>query len=260
MLPGGMLPVTQLIAIVRSSRPRDAAALLAAMPAHRLPLVLAEMRPTEVARLIGAEPAHLRGTLAAALGTDQMTELLRVVPAAEAAGVLSTLPDDRLASVVEHLPDHIVSVLLVWLPPDPQSTVLAVMNRDRRHAVRSQMYENAVADALVRANAAVDAPDSSARGILVARSLGRRIAVAARCGDEGHVAVRDAVEAAHRLGIRGALAVIDRRPADDIVRYCRDARTHDQPIDVVVWVEADDDNSLKRGLVRLLSEEPGQRN
>src|SRR5438552_646225 len=121
MLPGGMMPVTQLVALIRSSPPKGAAGLLTAIPADRLPVV--------VAALLGRLPEH------------------------------------------------------------GQHAVFAVMGRRRGYAVRSQMYVNDVADALARANADVGVPDGTPNEILLVHKLGWRIAVAARYGDDGRVAV-----------------------------------------------------------------------
>ncbi len=44
------MPVTQLVAMIRSSPPKGAAGLLMAMPADRLPLLAAQLRPADLAR------------------------------------------------------------------------------------------------------------------------------------------------------------------------------------------------------------------
>lgn len=51
------MPVTQLIAIIRSTPAQGAADLLKAMPADRLGVVIAAMGPADIARLLPAAHA-----------------------------------------------------------------------------------------------------------------------------------------------------------------------------------------------------------
>jgi MgtE intracellular N domain len=251
MLPGGMMPVAQLVAVIRNTPPQSAAGLLTAMPADRLPVVVAAMRPADIARLLPATRPDFRGPLVAALSADQLIELLRTTSADQAVALLSTLPHDRLSTAVDGLSDQAASVLIASLPADWQTALLGVMDRRRTHTVLSRMYERDVADALERANADVSVPDGAPDGILLAHKLGWRIAVAARYGDDGRTAVRDAEDAAYRLRASGALSVTNRPPADDVLRYCRESQRQGRLIDAVAWTDTRHDSPLKRTLVRL---------
>jgi hypothetical protein len=250
MLPGGMMPVTQLIAMIRSTPPQGAAGLLAAMPAERLPVVIAAMRPADIARVLPATRGGLRKTLVASLSTEQLTELVQT-STDQAIALLPTLPHERLAPVVAGLPDEAVSDLVTQLPPDGQSALFAVLAPPRTYTVLSLAYEHDVARALVRSNAEVSVANEPPGGTLLVQSLGWRIVVAARYGDDGSVAIRDAEGAAYHLRANGALAVTDQQPADDVLRYCREARYQGRPIDAVSWADAEDDNAVKRTLVGL---------
>ena len=251
MLPGGMMPVTQLVALVRSTPPKGAAALLASIPADRLPAVVAALRPADVARLLPAARSDIRGTLVDMLSPEQLAELLPAASADQAVVLLSALPPERLGLAVEDLSDQAVATLLGRLPVREQDAMFSVMGRRRGHAVRCQMYVDDVADALARANADVAVPDVAPTGILLVHKLGWRIAVAARYGDDGRMAVRDAEEGAYRLRATGALAVTDHQPAEDVVRYCNESQRQGRPIDAVAWAHPDHDGPLKRTLVRL---------
>ena len=245
------MPVTQLVALIRSSPPKGAAGLLTAIPADRLPVVVAAMRPADIGRVLPATRADVRGSLVELISAAQLTELLQTAPTDQAVVLLSALPPERLGTVVDDLDDHVVAALLGRLPEHGQHAVFAVMGRRRGYAVRSQMYVNDVADALARANADVGVPDGTPNGILLVHKLGWRIAVAARYGDDGRVAVRDAEEGAYRLRATGALAVTDHQTAEDVVRYCHESQRQGRPIDAVVWADTDHDSPLKRTLVRL---------
>src|SRR6266542_1904925 len=93
MLPGGMMPVTHLIAMIRSTPAQNAADLLKALPADRLPIVIAAMRPVDIARVLPAAPADFRDTLVAVLSANQLVELVRTAPTGRAVALLSRLPD-----------------------------------------------------------------------------------------------------------------------------------------------------------------------
>ena|SRR6266542_1328132 len=97
MLPGGMMPVTHLIAMIRSTPAQNAADLLKALPADRLPIVIAAMRPVDIARVLPAAPADFRDTLVAVLSANQLVELVRTAPTGRAVALLSRLPDERLS-------------------------------------------------------------------------------------------------------------------------------------------------------------------
>src|SRR5690242_1930655 len=96
MLPGGMMPVTQLVAMIRSSPPKGAAGLLMAMPADRLPLLAAQLRPADLARLVPALGASARRDLVAAVTDERLPAL--VAPHAEA--LVPAVPTARLGAVV----------------------------------------------------------------------------------------------------------------------------------------------------------------
>jgi hypothetical protein len=247
-----MMPVTHLIAMIRSTPPESAVGLLTAIPADRLPVVMAAMRPADIARLLPATRSDFRGKLIEVLSANQLIELVRAMSTDQAVALLSTLSHERLSSVVGGLPDKVVSALLSTLPANRQTALLAVMDPRQVRAVLSRMYEHDVAQALVRSNAEVTVPDGAPFGILLVQTLGWRIVVAARYGDDGRVAVRDAEEAAYRLRASGALSVTNHQPAEDVVRYCRESQRQGRPIDAVAWTDTRHDSPLKRTLVSLI--------
>jgi MgtE-like protein len=246
-----MMPVTQLIAIMRSTPPESAVGLLTAMPADRFPVVVGAMGPADIARLLPVTPLDLRDALIDALPASQLTEVMRAVSTDQAVALLPTLRPERLRAVVDGLPDDSVSVLLATLPKDRQAALVDVMDPHRVYAVLSRTYEHNVAQALRRSNADVTVPDDAPGGILLVRTLGRRIAVAARYGDDGRVAVRDAEDAAYWLRAGAALSVTNHQPREDVVRYCDDSQREGRPIAAVAWIDTWQDSALKRTLVRL---------
>ena len=227
MLPGGMMPITQLIAMVRSTQPRQAVGLLAAMPADRMPAVVAELTTADLIRLLPAADNELRARLMGLLNTEQLADLTRALPTAEAVGMLSGLPLDQVRAVADRLPQQ-------------------------AQAARADTYQREVAEALARANADVIIPADAPPGIVLVQLFGWQITVAARRDDDGRVAVRDAEDAAYRLRANAALAVTDHQPANDVLDYCDEARQQGRPISAVGWVDYRHDGYLKRALVSLV--------
>jgi hypothetical protein len=247
MLPGGMMPVTQLTAMLRGSSPKAAASLLLAMPTERLPTIVAALRPGDLARLVPAMPPRDRGTVIAALTPEHLLGLMTTTTVEQAAVLVPDVPTERLAAVADRLSDERIAALLARLPRDEQTRLRTVTNPERARPVLALAYERDVAEALARANVEVAIPPGEAHGIMMVTGLRWRIAVAARYGDDGCVAVRDAEDVAYRLRAHGALSITDLPPADEVVRYCREARS----VGAVTWTGSHDDGRLARALVTL---------
>src|SRR4051812_13003171 len=96
MLPGGMLPVTQVVAMIRSSPPKSAAGLLMAMPAERLSIVVAAMRPADLIRLVPALQPAARRSLLQVLGPEHLFEVIRSAPLDQATALVPMVPAERL--------------------------------------------------------------------------------------------------------------------------------------------------------------------
>jgi hypothetical protein len=156
-----------------------------------------------------------------------------------------------MSAIVNGVPDRVVLSLLVTLPAIRRNALLEVLSPRRLHVVMSRMYEHEVACALVRANADVVVPHGESDGILLVQTFGWRIVIAARYGDDGRQAVRDAEEAAGRLRGSAVLSVTDQQPAEDVLRYCRESQRQGRPIDAVAWTDSRHDSPLKRTLVGL---------
>lgn len=244
MLPGGMMPVTQLVAMIRSSPPKGAAGLLMSMPADRLPLLAAQLRPADLARLVPALGAPARRDLVAAVTDERLPALV----AAHAVALVPALPTARLGAVVAVMPDEALAALLDALPAEERRRVTSVTDPRRERGVRGLQYRTQLCDALGRANVRIAAAPELPAGTWSVTGLRWRIAVAAGFGDDGSHAVRDAEDAAYRLRADGALAVIDGPAAAGVLAYCRSSG---RPVDVVTWADTRHDGHLTRALVGL---------
>lgn len=238
------MPVTQLVAMIRSSPPKGAAGLLMAMPADRLPLVAAQLRTADLARLVPALGASARGDLVAAITDERLPGLV----AAHAEALVPAVPTARLGAVVATMPDEALAALLDALPADERRRVTSVTDPRRERGVRRLQYQTQLLQALGRANVRVDATPGVPAGCWLVTGLRWRIAVAAGFDDDGRCAVRDAEDVAYRLRADGALAAIDGPAAADVLAYCR---ASGRPVDVVTWADVRHDGHLTRALVAL---------
>ncbi len=80
MLMGGMMPVTQLILMIRNSPPANGVTLMKGMPPDRLPVVLKELTPADLARLLPV------------MAVDYRTRVVGMLSEAQLIGVAGKLP------------------------------------------------------------------------------------------------------------------------------------------------------------------------
>lgn len=238
------MPVTQLVAMIRSSPPKGAAGLLMAMPADRLPVLAAQLGPADLARLVPALAPAARRDLVAAVTDERLPALVAAHPEA----LVPAVPGARLGAVVAAWADETLAALLDGLPVEEQRRVAGATDPRRERGVRGLQYRQQLGQALGRANVRVDAAAGLPPGSWLVTGLRWRIAVAAGFGDDGRYAVRDAEDAAYRLRADGALAVIDGPPGGEVLAYCR---ASGRPVDVVTWADTRHDGHLTRALVSL---------
>jgi hypothetical protein len=246
-----MMPIVQLIEIVRSVPPRHAADLLRELPSDRLTAVMDGIGPAEIARLLTAATGKFHATLVESLTEIRLLDVLRAQSDAESIQLLASLPDDRLGGLVRSIPEARVATLLSTLPEARQAVVLRALDPGRRGAALSRKYEQDVADALTRANLDVGPAPGEAPGMVLALGLGWRFAVAAGYSDDGTITVGEAEAAAYRLGANAALAITDQRPSDAVLAYCREAQSLGRPVAAVLWTGRQHDGPLKRTIVSL---------
>ena len=255
MLPGGMMPVTQLVAMMRSSPPQHAAGLLMAMPVDRLHAVLGALKPVDLARLVvGAKPNH-RADILALLSHDQIIGVLRTVKPNQAAVLLSGVSRDLALAVIANLPTAAAAVLLNAMDVERRKVLLAGMDPVISGELLVTMYEHGVAHALGRTNATISYPPDGPRGTLLVRAFDRLIVVIIRYGDYGVFPVRGVQEAEHAATwarASAALAVTRLPLSDEANDYLDAARAAGRPLDAITWLDERHDGLLQRSLVGLV--------
>ncbi len=251
MLMGGMMPVTQLIVMIRSSPPANGVTLMKGMPPDRLPVVVKELTPADLARLLPVMQPDYRQRVVGLLTEAQLIGVAAKLPTDAAVTVLRALPADQLVTLADRLPGPVATALYDALPARVQPEVLSRMDPRQAQAAVAPHYERAVAEALARANAEVLIPHSGPSGILLVPLFGGRVAVAPRHGDDGRVAVRDAEEAAYHHRANAALAITDVPVAEEVRAYCTQARREGRTLDTAFWSSERHDGTLKKALVGL---------
>ncbi|GIE29881.1 hypothetical protein Ait01nite_029260 [Actinoplanes italicus] len=253
MLPGGMMPITQLAAMIRQTPPQSAVSMLNGLPEDRFVAVAEALRPADLARLMTAGKPGSRGTVLKMFADKDVVRAATAVPAGQAASMLAELPADRLRHVFRELPEGVRSALLTSLPGDQRDGLLGDMDQGHAMDVRARLYIRAVTDALRRANAEVTVPENAPPGIMYVTAYHRAVAIAAHLGDDGRLGVQEAENAAYWLRTHAALSVSDRPIDPEVRRYCAGAREQGRPITAVTWADERDDGPLKRVLASLFS-------
>jgi hypothetical protein len=253
MLPGGMMPITQLAAMIRQTPPQSAISMLNGLPADRFVAVADALRPADLARLMLAGKPGSRGAVLRMFADKDVIRASSAVTAEQGASMLAELPADRLRHVFRELPEPVRAVLLTSLPGEQRDGLLGDMDQGHASDVRAKLYVRAVTDALRRANAEVTVPENAPPGIMYVTAYQRAVAIAAQLGDDGRIGVQAAENAAYWLRTHAALSVSDQPIAPEVRRYCADAREQGRPISAMTWADERDDGPLKRVLASLFT-------
>ena len=248
MRPGGMSPITNLVAIVRSSPPSVAARLISELPKDRMLDVVTVLDSGSIVRLLAAADTGLRATLMDALPPDRLSSLASTIP----PEILLSLPNEGLTALANGLPSAVVSHLLGLMRDERRAAFLGALEPAVAFAALSLEYQTEVANALARANLRVTVPSGVPAGVVLGQGNQWQVVVAARYHDDGTKALRDAEATAHQLRVRGALSVTNLRPASDVVAYCRESQRLGHAVDAISWTSVKHDNLLIRTLVSLL--------
>jgi hypothetical protein len=253
MLPGGMMPITQLAAMIRRTPPQSALSMLSGLPQDRFVAVSDALSPEDLARvMLAGEPGSRAGVLQMFADKD-VVRASTAPPAGQAAAMLAELPPDRLRHLFRELPEPVRSALLTTLPDGRRDDLLGELDDGHAQDVRAQLYVQAVTDALRRANAEVIVPENAPLGIMYVTAYQRVVAIAAQLDDDGRAGVSAAENAAYWLRTHGALAITGQPVALAVRRYCTEAHEQGRPLSAVTWASERDDGPLKRVLASLFS-------
>jgi hypothetical protein len=256
VLPGGMMPITQLVAMLRTTPPQHAAGVLLAMPMDRINAVLGAMKPVDVARLlIGTKPPQ-RNTVLGLLSIEQIIGVLRTLPVEHAATLLAGLPKDHIVAVIDGLPPKAVPVLLEAMPPEFRAALLGEMDPYQADGTLTTMYQRGVAQALGRTNVHITYPNGDQDPTLLVQTFERLIVVSICYHDENGALsqreIRSAEDTATWLRAHGVLVVTNAPLTQEAIGYRSDARAMDRLVDVVTWIDNRHDGMLQRALVSLV--------
>ncbi|MFD1369256.1 magnesium and cobalt transport protein CorA [Actinoplanes sichuanensis] len=253
MLPGGMMPITQLAAMIRRTPPQSALSMLNGLPADRFVAVSEALTGAELAKLMLSPKPGGRERVLQMFGDKDLVRACSAVGTGQAVGLVGELPPDRVRRVFRELAEPVQAALLDTLSGERRDELLGELDVGRAGEARSQMYVRGVTEALRRFNADVTVPDRAPAGIMYVSAYHKVVAVSALLEDDGRAGVTAVEDAAYWLRAHAALS-ISGLPIDPAVRrYCADAREQGRPIGAVTWIDERDDGPLKRALAALFS-------
>lgn len=255
MLPGWMMPIDELVTIVLSAPPTEAARLLVSLPPDRFEPVLQAMHVQDLAHVATAAKADDQAELMSRLPIGRIQDLVHALPPAYSAGLLATLPPRRLLTVMEGVSPAETSELLRVMPEEQRSTLLGSMDRHNAASLLASGYELDIAQALGRTNVTVTSLGEGQTDALLVGIFGRYILVTIHFVDHGDLTAQDLQKAAARaqgMQVSAVLAVTNAPVGTDVREYVRDALRRGHLIDVVTWTDAGHDGMLQRTLVQLV--------
>lgn len=253
MLPGGMMPITQLAAMIRRTPPQSAVSMLNGLPPDRFVAVSDALGPADLARVMLAGKPGTRAKVLTMFADKDVVRASAAPSPEQAAGLLTELPPDRLRHLFRELPEPVRAALLTTLPDARRDDLLGELDDGHARDVRARLYVQAVTEALRRANAEVDVPENAPLGVMYVTAYQRVVAIAAHLGDDGRAGVTAAEDAAYRLRTHGALAIAGQPIAAEVRRHCAEAHEQGRPLSAVTWASDRDDGPLKRVLASLFS-------
>jgi hypothetical protein len=251
----GQMPVAQVIAMLNAIPPERAVDTLLAMPADRIEAVLATLAPVRIARLlVGARPDHT-------------SRVIAVIGRHRIAGVVALLNLRQLAEVVIPLPLPLALELLAVVPPTTAADLLLEIPTPLRLSLRealsvsqppefaSAVYQREAGELAVRVASRASWIDQAAGRLRIA-VLDRPFEIVVRYlahGSFGGDELREAAAAVDWQRVAAMVVVTNAPLGRDCGLAINDLRTSGQRVDIVEWVNGDDDGPFKRAVVKLVA-------
>jgi Mg/Co/Ni transporter MgtE len=255
MLPGWMMPIDELINVVLSAPPPEAARVLVGLPPDRFEPVLQAMRIQDLVHVATAAKADDQAELMSRLPVSKIQDLVHALPPAYSATLLATLPNKRLLAVMEGVAPAETSELLRVMPDEQRAMLLNSMDRSNAGSLLASSYELDVAQVLGRTNVKVSSLGEGQTDALLVGIFGRYILVTIHFLDHGEFTAQDLQKAEARaqgMQVSAVLAVTNAPIAMDVPEYGRDAMRRGRLINVVTWTDSGHDGMLQRTLVQLV--------
>jgi MgtE intracellular N domain len=249
------MPVKQVLAMLRASKPAAAANVLLALTADRVGVLMTELEPPDVARiLLGAKPAQ-KAELLAWVPADARLPVLRQLSTPQLIGLLSELPPAPAARILTDLPPRVAAELFVELAADVRGRLGEPLAQTQPDEFWSVLYDRRAAETLVSVASRVSWLDERAAE-LQAEVFGQQVHVAVRYRARPGLTGPDLAEAAARVSwpeVAGLLVLTQLGLADSAKSEAEVIRRSGFPVEAIRWADDSDDGTLKRALVRLTS-------
>jgi hypothetical protein len=247
----GNMPTHQVIEMLKATRPTQALGVLESMPSDRVTHVMTHMTPADLTAIM------------LALNPRQQAELLSMAPAERHPLIFSELNMRQFADLLQAVTPGIAAQMLAGVSTTYAAEVLSDVSPDSANRLLSLLPQ---ADTVVRALYEWQARDSvvrAARNVswldhrtcdLAADLFGRRVHVAIRFLPDPsamQIDVDSTARHADWASIAGLLVVTNVIPGEEALLQARRQRKEGYRVELVQWVDRDDDSPLKRALVRL---------
>ena len=249
------MPTNLVVALLKSATPAQAVGTLLSMTADRIAILLTEMEPAHIARLLLAAKADQKAGLFAAIPAERAPLVLQELSMPQFADFLSGIPTQTAAQLLLAGPPRWAADVLTELPAEIRARLQAMMTGDQPEELSTAVYERGVADSIVRIAARVSWFDQRTCDLL-AEVFGRIVHVAVRYRARDSLTDTEIHEAATRANwrdIAGLVVVTNLALADSAAGHARAICRTGRALELLRWIDEQDDGALKRVLVRLAS-------
>jgi hypothetical protein len=249
------MPIRNVIAMLRASKPADAANVFLSMTQDRIGLLMLEFEPADLARMLhSAKPAQKPG-LVAAMPAERRLPVLRQLSMTQLVELIAGLPPGPAALLLSDIPPRVAAEVYAELPGELKQRLPELLGRSQPVEFWSVLYERRAAEAVVGAARRVSWLDERA-GELLAEVFGKLVHVALRYRPETPLTGTDIDHAANRGNwreIAGMVLLTNVLVAESARGQIQAISDSGRPIEALHWASEADDGVFKRVLVRMTS-------
>jgi hypothetical protein len=248
------MPVRHVVAMILASKPPDAVSTLLAMTPDRIDVLLDEIPPVNLGRLICAARPREQETLMSTLSSRQRRAALSTLSTVHLVRLVAALPPESAWAVLADMSPGSAAGLFAELPVEPRRRLESSPPPELSPGLASAMYVRSVVETIVRTASRTTWLDEGI-GDVLAEVFGKFVHIAARYGSGLVLEAREVVAAARRArwnDIVGMLVCTNMQVSESADAQAAAIRRAGSPIEVIHWLDPNDDGVFKRSLVRLV--------
>lgn len=248
----GHMPTKQVIALLTSAKPAQAAGILLSMTPDRVAVLLTELDPAHTARILLAARDR-RADVFMAIPAEQVPQVLAHLSMPQFVELLVAVPPPAAAQLLRDRPPRWAADILSELPPETSTRLRAILTEDQSEAFSSAVYERRAAESVVGIATRVSWSDQRACDLL-AEVFGKQVHIAVRYLPRAPLTASDvdlAASYAHWGHIVGLVLLTNVALDDSGSQQARAFTRSGRPLEALRWIDERDDGAFKRALVRL---------